>query len=128
LIAEACRLVADGVASVEDVDRAVRDGLGRRWAFMGPFEVGDLNAPGGLRDYLQRFRETIEDIDASHATRPLDLGVAATVSLDAARRALLPDAARAARALWRDRRLMGLAAHLAAANRADRADSGDRSG
>jgi 3-hydroxyacyl-CoA dehydrogenase len=128
LLAEACRLVAAGVASIEDVDRAVRDGLGRRWAFMGPFEVGDLNAPGGLGDYLQRFRETIEEIDASRRTQVLDLGVTATASLDAARRAVLPEAARSARALWRDRRLMGLAAHLAAADRADRAARTDRSG
>jgi 3-hydroxyacyl-CoA dehydrogenase len=121
LLAEACRLVAAGVASVEDIDRAVRDGLGRRWAFMGPFEVGDLNAPGGLEDYLQRFRETIEEIDVSRRERALDLSAPVTTSLNAARRALLPDAARAARVLWRDRRLMALAAHLETAARADRA-------
>ena len=115
LLAEACRLVADGVASVEDIDRAVRDGLGRRWAFMGPFEVGDLNAPQGLADYLERFRDTIEEIDASRAGHVLDLGAAAISALHAARRATLPDEARPARVIWRDRRLMALAAHLAGA-------------
>jgi len=42
---EAVRLVLDGVASVADVERAMRDGPGLRWAFMGPF--GTLNLTGG---------------------------------------------------------------------------------
>ena len=42
---EAVRLVLDGVASVADVERAMRDGPGLRWAFTGPF--GTLNLTGG---------------------------------------------------------------------------------
>ena len=38
LLREAWALVEDGVASCEDIDRTVRDGLGWRWSFMGPFE------------------------------------------------------------------------------------------
>ncbi|MCP5327754.1 MAG: 3-hydroxyacyl-CoA dehydrogenase [Steroidobacteraceae bacterium] len=109
LLAEACRLVADGVASVDDVDAAIRDGLGRRWVFMGPFEVGDLNAPGGLRDYLERFGPTIEQINAAAGFR---LEPAQIEALHTARRALLPEPARAERSRWRDRRLMALARHL----------------
>jgi L-gulonate 3-dehydrogenase len=115
LLAEACRLVADGVASVDDVDAAIRDGLGRRWAFLGPFEVGDLNAPGGLADYLERFAPTIEAINAPAADGPFRLDPAQVAALHAARRALLPEPERAARMAWRDRRLMALARHLAAA-------------
>ena len=48
LLREAYALVRDGVASVEDIDTVVRDGLGRRWAFMGPFETADLNTRGGI--------------------------------------------------------------------------------
>ena len=51
LLEEAFRLVAEGYASVEDVDIGIRDGLALRWSFMGPFETIDLNAPGGVRDY-----------------------------------------------------------------------------
>jgi hypothetical protein len=54
-------------------------------------------------------------IDASRSGHPLDLGDAATGALHAARRELLPDAERAARSDWRDRRLMALARHLEAA-------------
>jgi L-gulonate 3-dehydrogenase len=112
LLAEACRLVADGVASVDDVDAAIRDGLGRRWAFLGPFEVGDLNAPGGLADYLERFAPTIEAINAPAADGPFTLDPAQVAALHAARRALLPEPERAARTAWRDRRLMALTRHL----------------
>jgi L-gulonate 3-dehydrogenase len=56
LLEEAFRLVADGYATVEDVDRSIRDGLALRWSFMGPFETIDLNAPGGVRDYVLRYQ------------------------------------------------------------------------
>jgi 3-hydroxyacyl-CoA dehydrogenase len=48
LLREAYCLVRDGVASVDDVDRVVRDGLGRRWSVMGPFETAELNTRGGI--------------------------------------------------------------------------------
>ncbi len=113
LLAEACRLVADGVASVDDIDAAVRDGLGRRWSFMGPFEVGDLNAPGGLADYLERFAPTIEAINAAAAEAPWRYEAARVAALHAARRAQLAEPERAGRMAWRDRRLMALTRHLA---------------
>ncbi len=56
LLEEAFRLVADGVAGVEDIDIGLRDGLALRWSFMGPFETIDLNAPGGVRDYAERYQ------------------------------------------------------------------------
>ena len=52
LLEEAFRLVAEGYAGVEDVDVGIREGLALRWWFMGPFETIDLNAPGGVRDYV----------------------------------------------------------------------------
>ena len=73
LLAEALRLIADGVATPEDIDRAIRDGLGRRWALMGPFEVGDLNAPNGIGDYLTRFGPAIEKIATSRGASGLPL-------------------------------------------------------
>jgi 3-hydroxybutyryl-CoA dehydrogenase len=45
LMSEACRIVAEGVASVEDVDKAVAYGFGPRYAAMGIFEFIDW---GGL--------------------------------------------------------------------------------
>jgi 3-hydroxyacyl-CoA dehydrogenase len=117
LFAEACRLVRDGYASVEDVDATVRDGLGMRWAFMGPFEVGDLNAPDGLRDYVLRFGPMIEQMNAASAANPVRLDGALADELHAGRRAVSPAESLPARRRWRDRRLMALAAHRAAAER-----------
>ena len=45
MMSEAVRMVEEGVASVEDIDRAVRTGFGIRYATMGPIEFIDW---GGL--------------------------------------------------------------------------------
>jgi 3-hydroxybutyryl-CoA dehydrogenase len=42
LLREAFHIVEAGIASAEDVDRAVQGGLGLRWAAIGPFRVVDL--------------------------------------------------------------------------------------
>ena len=52
LLNEAMRLYSEGYASSEDIDATIKDGLGLRWAFMGPFETIDLNAPGGIKAYM----------------------------------------------------------------------------
>jgi 3-hydroxyacyl-CoA dehydrogenase len=64
LLHEAFRLVDQGYPSAEDIDRGIADGLGLRWSFMGPFETIDLNAPGGIRDYVSRYRGMAELIGA----------------------------------------------------------------
>ena len=55
LLNESLRLYSEGYASSDEIDATIRDGLGLRWAFMGPFETIDLNAPGGIRDYMARY-------------------------------------------------------------------------
>ena len=55
LLSEAFRLLADGVVSYEDIDKAVTDGLGFRWSLMGPFESIHLNAPQGVLQYVERY-------------------------------------------------------------------------
>ncbi|MGQ9639902.1 MAG: 3-hydroxyacyl-CoA dehydrogenase family protein [Candidatus Bathyarchaeia archaeon] len=50
---EALSLVENGVATVEDVDRAVWAGPGARWAVMGPFLTLHLGGgPGGLKYHI----------------------------------------------------------------------------
>jgi 3-hydroxyacyl-CoA dehydrogenase len=109
LVAEAFRMVRDGVMSVEDVDRCVRDGLGLRWSFMGPFETIDLNAPGGVADYAERFGPLMGGITAEQT--PFDYDAATVARVTAERRAVLELDRIAERSAWRDRRLMALAAH-----------------
>ena len=109
LVAEAFRLVRDGVMSVEDVDACVRDGLGLRWSFMGPFETIDLNAPGGVADYAARFGPLLGEITAEQA--PYDFDGATVDKVAAERRAALQLESIEERSAWRDRRLMALLAH-----------------
>src|SRR3712207_1280797 len=55
LLSEAMRLVGGGYVSAEDLDKTIKDGLGLRWSFLGPFETIELNAPGGIPDYCARY-------------------------------------------------------------------------
>ncbi len=53
---EAISLVADGVASVEDVDKAIWAGPGLRWAAMGPHQLFHLGAGvGGMEEFCNRY-------------------------------------------------------------------------
>ena len=110
LLEEAFRLVADGYASIEDVDVGIRGGLALRWSFMGPFETIDLNAPGGVRDYVERYQGIYERLHPSQQRRVDWLGEVMD-RVEGDRRKDLPADRLAGRQVWRDRRLMALAAH-----------------
>jgi L-gulonate 3-dehydrogenase len=111
LVAEAFRMVKAGVMSVEDVDACVKHGLGLRWAFMGPFETCDLNAPGGIPDYAQRYGPLLHGL--TEEMPPYDFDAATVAEVAKQRRALVPEEALGERAAWRDRELMALLAHKA---------------
>lgn len=56
---EAIYLVESGVASVEDVDKAVWAGPGLRWAAMGPHMLFHLGAgEGGLKEFCNRYGDS----------------------------------------------------------------------
>lgn len=116
LLREAFKLVEQGYVDPDGLDVTVRDGLGLRWSFMGPFETIDLNAPDGLADYARRFGNMYQSI-AEEQTSTAPWSDALIDRLEAARRDLLPKDQLLARRLWRDRRLMGLAAHKNAAEK-----------
>lgn len=110
LLAEAWDLVAEGYASVADIDRAIASGLGTRWSFMGPFETIDLNAPKGVADYANRYGPLYHRLAESRREHhPWTASLIAEVERQ--RRAALPAGDLAKRAAWRDRRLMALAVH-----------------
>jgi L-gulonate 3-dehydrogenase len=69
LLAEAFRLVGEGYISAEDLDHTVKNGLGLRWSFLGPFETIELNAPGGIPDYCARYTSFYREL-ASQAAGP----------------------------------------------------------
>jgi 3-hydroxyacyl-CoA dehydrogenase len=110
LLAEAFRLVGEGYVSPQDLDKTIKDGLGLRWSFMGPFATIELNAPGGIEDYCARYTgfykrlqakpaavQVFEDANVAHILK--EWGEQAT-----------PEQL-AARTRWRDQQLAALAAH-----------------
>lgn len=112
LLAEAFRIVGAGICSPEDVDKTIRDGLGYRWSFMGPFETIELNAPGGIADYATRYGASLDrmtkDILVEDA---FGAGTIATIMSQ------WPGAQTKERIAelsnWRDQRLAALKAHKA---------------
>lgn len=105
LLREAYALVRDGVASVEDVDTVVRDGLGRRWTFMGPFETVDLNTRGGISVHAKNMGPTYHRMgqergDTSEWTPEL------VAEVTSQRRQTLPLDRWEDRVAWRDEQLL----------------------
>ncbi len=110
LVEEAFKLVAAGICTAEEVDIGLRDGLALRWCFAGPFEVGDLNAPGGIRDYVGRYRGVFDSVLASALDRP-DWTGPVLDEIETSRRLRLLAEEIPHRQRWRDRRLMALLRH-----------------
>ncbi len=109
LLREAYCLVRDGVATVDDIDRLVRDGLGLRWFVIGPFETVDLNTRGGIAAHALKMGPAYERMGNERGQHdPWTPGIVAAV--EASRRAAMPLAAWDERVAWRDRMLMRLLA------------------
>jgi 3-hydroxyacyl-CoA dehydrogenase len=110
LLTEAFRLVQDGYVDPVDLDRTIADGLGLRWAFMGPFETIEMNAPGGIPDYCRRYVDWFR----RYAADPAPLSVWDDANWQRAADAWpqpLPPEQVAAKSRWRDERLAALVAH-----------------
>ena len=108
LLSEAFRLVEDGYVAPQDLDKTLKDGLGMRWAFMGPFETIELNAPGGIADYCRRYGPSLSAL--SNADPAIYQGEKLDRILAQWGKTLTPEEV-ATRMRWRDRRLAALKAH-----------------
>lgn len=105
---ECFRLVEGGFATAADIDACIRDGLAPRWIFMGPFETIDLNAPGGVRDYVERYQGMFRKMTDT-MRHSADWAGAALDEIEADRRAALPAVELGNRQIWRDRNLIEVA-------------------
>jgi len=111
---EMLALFAQGIASAADLDRVMTQGLARRWSFIGPFETIDLNAPDGVLDYARRYGSSYARL-AQNARQTTHLWSEDVLEkLAAERRQVLPADQLAARARWRDTRLMAGSAQTSA--------------
>src|SRR5690606_516890 len=61
---EAFELLREGVASAESIELAVKDGLGPRWAALGPFGVEATNG-SSVAETLAKFQGYFEMMFAS---------------------------------------------------------------
>ena len=110
LLREAYCLVRDGVATVDDIDTIVRDGLGLRWSVIGPFETVDLNTQGGIASHAVKMGPAYARMGAERGQDdPWTPELVDKVATE--RRARLPLERWADRVAWRDRRLMALVRH-----------------
>jgi len=108
LLSEAFRLVEDGYVTPQDLDKTLKDGLGLRWSFMGPFETIELNAPGGIPDYCQRYGPSLSHLSAANPA--IYSGENLDRILAHWGKPLAPDHV-STRMRWRDRRLAALRVH-----------------
>lgn len=107
LLREAYCLVRDGVIGVDELDRVVREGLGRRWAVIGPFETADLNTRGGIGVHGPRMRDAYARMGALRGQDdPWTDELIEQVTAE--RRAQLPLSEWDERVAWRDRTLIQL--------------------
>jgi 3-hydroxyacyl-CoA dehydrogenase len=107
VINEAVALVGNGVIAPADLDAVMKHSLGLRWAFMGPFETMDLNAPGGFADYAGRYGHLYQqmgrDLMVSAPWQPETIG-----RIEDDLRAVSARSEIAARMHWRDKALIEL--------------------
>ena len=108
LLIELFHAIRDGVIDAADADLLIRDGFGLRWAVTGPLEGIDLNAPGGIADYLERYGPIFDDLARARGQETPVVTDGLVRMLAEARRRELPLDRIKARADWRDRAVAAL--------------------
>jgi 3-hydroxyacyl-CoA dehydrogenase len=107
LVREAMHLLESGVADVEAIDAVVSEGLGLRWALLGPFAVADTNKDEGVRAYFGGYEAWITDLMNQLGPTPtIDQKLIEQIgrALDEVR----GEVPRAAVRAWRDRMVAGI--------------------
>ena len=108
LLSEAFRLVEDGYVTPQDLDKTLKDGLGLRWSFMGPFETIELNAPGGIPDYCARYGPSLARLSGADPNTYRTSNIEPILT----QWGRAPEVQEIAEHMrWRDRRLAALKAH-----------------
>lgn len=67
ILDEAMYLLNEGIASPEDIDKAMKNSLGIRWSVVGPLEAVNQTTPKGISftlDFLKPSFEKIDDLKA----------------------------------------------------------------
>jgi len=107
ILNECWHLVKENVLSVADIDTVMSQGLGPRYAFMGPLETAHLNAEG-MDNYCQRYADTIFRVSKTLGEVSLFEG-ASLENVDKQLCDMIPVEQLAKRRDWRNARLSALA-------------------
>jgi 3-hydroxyacyl-CoA dehydrogenase len=99
---EIFHLIADGTLDPDDADLALTEGFGLRWACVGPLAAMDLNANGGIEEYLSRYGYIYEAVAVERGSRS-PLNEQLIEKLGTAMRAMYPPDTAAERKVQRDR-------------------------
>jgi len=114
ILNECWRLIRDGVVSPQDLDVVMKDGMGMRYAFMGPMETIHLNAEG-TQNYCDRYGDTIYNVSSDLGPIPTGWKQASEMdkeevkALHEAMCTTVPLEKLGERRVWRDKRLAALA-------------------
>ncbi len=105
LLTEALHLVGEGYCTPEDLDHVLTDGLAMRWAFLGPFGVGHLNATQGFQGYMENLGPMMRELafDA-RMDYPWDEALVARIHETLSKTCPVEEVPE--RQAWRDRRIM----------------------
>ena len=112
LLEEAFKLVGSGIVSGADLDKAICDGLGLRWSFMGPMQTIHLNAPEGVEQYVERYGTMYRDFGLGSYDE-VDWKEVVESALKVKLETLIPVADIPTKQAERDRKLMALLRHKA---------------
>ncbi|XP_060577988.1 lambda-crystallin-like [Ruditapes philippinarum] len=108
VIKESWRLINDDVIDVEGLDKVMTAGLGRRYAFIGPFETMYLNADG-MYSYADWYKTMLEGIMASFREPVNFLSGPELDQVQSEMEQMVPMDTLPARRNWRDKRLAAFA-------------------
>lgn len=105
ILHQAFSLINDGIISVEDIDTVMSEGLGARYAFIGPWMVAHLNATG-MEEYFQKYSNGLYSITSERPVLRME-GETAKKIIDSLNSQVPIDRLPEKRA-WRDRCLKEL--------------------
>lgn len=108
VINECWSMLKEGILSPEDIETVMKDGLGPRYAFIGPLETMHLNADG-IVDYCHRYADGAYRVGQTMAAPPVQYDIPTAEKVLQAFQSNIPKEQIPDRRHWRDDQLAALA-------------------